>query len=289
MSELTLQVILFSIFSRDLDDQIKKTGVNPFALVSQVTSRDLQFALKFRSLSKDINEIIDLRLAENRSEKDFLSMLMESTDKETGEQMSRKQLLDEVMTLVVAGHETTAIVLNWAWHAIANNPDISEMLYQEAKYLNGNPPQFEDLSSLTYTRQVLEESMRLYPPAWLITRKALKEDHLGEYFIPAGTDIFISPYLVQRSPQFWDHPEVFDPSRFDPKNAKDRHRFVYFPFGGGPRQCIGDYFSIVEMQIHLAFFIQYIKLEYLDQKPIELVPQVNLRTKHDLFMMPVRR
>ncbi|MEO1053894.1 MAG: cytochrome P450 [Bacteroidota bacterium] len=288
-SDITLSIVLKSIFGKDLDELIEEKGENPFDVVKDETSRDLMFAMRFRNLSKVITEIVEKRKAENRIEMDFLSMLMETRDKETDENMTHKELLDEVMTLIVAGHETTASALNWAWYLISQHSEVEEKLVEEVSALNGKIPSFDDLSSLTYTKQVIEETMRLYPPGWLLTRRAINDDQFGEYFVPAKTDVFICLYLIQRNPTYWPNADSFNPDRFDPENKKDRHRFEYFPFAGGPRQCIGDYFAMVEMQIHLAAMIQDFSLEYIPEKPLEIEPQINLRTKHPIIMLPRKR
>jgi len=289
MSQITLDIVLSAIFSVDLDELVQHTGKNPFHLVTEESNRDLQFAMRFRGLAKYINQFADARREENRTEYDFLSMLMHATDKETGEHMTRKELIDEMMTLIVAGHETTASVLNWTWYLLATHPQIADRHYEEIRRLQGDAPEFEYLPNYTFNRQVLEESMRLYPPGWLLTRRAIDEDMIGEFYVHPKTDIFISPYIIQRSGRYWDNPKTFIPERFEDERTKERHKFTYFPFSAGPRQCIGDFFALVEMQIHLALLARRFRMEYVEKNPIELEPQVNLRTKHPIFLRPVLR
>ena len=143
-----------------------------------------------------------------------------------------------------------------------------------------------DLPKFTYTRQVLEEALRLYPPGWLMTRKALKDDQLGDYFVPAGTEIYISPYLIQRHPALWEDPDHFNPDRFDPEQSRDRHPVAMLPFSAGPRKCIGDILARVEMQIHLMTIAKHMRLRYHETKAPEFDASVNLRSKYDFIMTP---
>jgi len=288
MSETTLEVVLKALFSTDLE-AINTQHNQPFNLLTEETARDLTFAMKFRGLAKLIKAVKDQRLAQGRTETDFLSMLMATTDKDTGQPMSEKELLDEVMTLIVAGHETTASVLNFAWLLIAQHPEVEQQMLAEVQQLGGQVPTFEQLSQIPYTKQVIEETMRLYPPGWMLTRRAIADDQLGQYFVEAGTDIFLIPYMIHRNPAHWPNPERFNPDRFAAGNDKQRHKFAYFPFAAGPRQCIGDFFSLVEMQLHLAYLLQHFSPRYSGpaQPPVE--PQVNLRSKDDIVMTMVPR
>jgi cytochrome P450 len=215
---------------------------------------------------------------------------MEARDKSTAEPMTERALLDEVMTLIVAGHETTASALNWTWYLISQHPEAEATLHRElAAVCRGQPPTFDDLPKLTYTRQVIEETLRLYPPGWLLTRRAIADDRIGPYVVAANTDVFISPYIIHRHPQYWETAERFMPQRFTDESVAARHRYAYLPFAVGPRHCVGEFFAMVEMQLHLALMAQRFRLIYLPERPIELEPEVNLRTKHSLFMMLEKR
>jgi cytochrome P450 len=145
-------------------------------------------------------------------------------------------------------------------------------------------PGFENVEELAYTRQVVEEVLRLYPPVWLYTRKAIKQDKLGDYDVMPGTDIFISPYYLHRRADYWPEPEKFDPERFAPEAIKQRHRNAYIPFSAGPRRCIGDFFAILEAQVHFGLLCRHFTMTHVDDHPIELEPEVNLRTKHPINM-----
>jgi len=279
-SDITLQIVLRSIFSIDLENTVKESGENPFNLVKDETHRDLQFARRFRDLGKVIKKYKALRESEQRTEFDFLSMLMETVDKESGERMTEKELLDEVMTLIIAGHETTASVLNWVWYFLGTKPDVQEKVFQEVKKFHGEVPSFEQLNEISYTKMVIQETMRLFPPGWLLTRRAIADDNIGGYDVPAKSDVFVSPYMIQRSPEFWHDPEAFIPERFE----KEVPRYEYFPFAAGPRQCIGDFFALVEMQMHIAYMLQHFNVKYVEKYPLEIEALVNLRTKNDLFL-----
>ncbi len=214
-------------------------------------------------------------------------MLMEARDRDTGQAMPDRQLVSEIMTLVVAGHETTASTLNWTWYLLSQNSEVEERLSEELNCLpRSECPEMGDLPKFTYTRQILEEALRLYPPGWLMTRKALKDDRLGEYFVPAGTEIYISPYLIQRHPALWEDPDHFNPDRFDPEQSRDRHALTILPFSAGPRKCIGDIFARVEMQIHLMTIAKQLRLRYAETRPPEFDTGVNLRSKYDFIMTP---
>ena len=168
---------------------------------------------------------------------------------------------------------------------IAQHPDVEQRLLDEAhQVLNGNVPTDTDLSRLTYTRQVLEEAMRLYPPVWTLTRRAIEEDEICGFYVPAGTDILIPPYLVHRHTVYWPDPERFDPDRFSPEQKVGRHQAAYLPFAIGPRNCIGEAMAFNEMIIHISMVIQKIHFELVPKQTIELEALVNLRPKHDLYL-----
>ena len=201
--------------------------------------------------------------------------------------MSDAQLAREVLNLVVAGHETTASLLNWMWYLLATHPEAQTRLAIEFNQLpwEGNP-RMDMLPKYSYTRQVIDEALRLYPPLWLMTRRALHDDRLGEYFVPAGTEMYISPYLIQRSPRLWEVPDQFDPDRLSSDNGLDRHELALCPFGAGPRKCIGDFFARVEIQMHLMMFGKELWLRSCETNTPEIATGVNLVSKHDLYMLP---
>jgi cytochrome P450 len=289
MSDVTLNIVLRTIFSDDLDNVIAAHGSNPFALLTEETERNLTFAYKFRSLSKLIMDCVNRRRARDPGYLDLLAMLMHARDRKSDDAMSDRQLLDEIMTLIVAGHETTASALNWLWYLLSQHPYVEARLQEEIDALSADPATAADISHLSYTRQVIEETMRLYPPGWLLTRRAIEHDKIGGYAIAPKTDIFISPYIIHRHPEFWVKPEQFDPDRFEESQTRERNRFCYLPFSLGPRACIGEHLAMTEMLLHVALLARHIHLRYLPRQPIELECQVNLRSKHIIHMLPERR
>jgi cytochrome P450 len=211
-------------------------------------------------------------------------MLMEARDEETGEAMDDRQLRDEAMTIFLAGHETTANALTFAWLLLSRYPAAMRELRAElAQVLGGRAPAVEDLPRLTWTRKVIQESLRLYPPAWIIARSATAADEVAGYEIPAGSIVFVSPYVVHRHPGLWDDPEGFDPERF----AKEPARGAYFPFGGGPRQCIGNAFANMEAELVLATLAQRVRFDLSPGEPVLLDPSITLRPRHGLSMKVV--
>jgi enediyne biosynthesis protein E7 len=286
MSELTLDIVLRSIFGRDLEHLSEA-----FQVVTKDQARNLQFAFKFRSLTKLVAAVIQRRRAGNEEHFDFVGMLMNARDKETGAPMAERALIDEVMTLVVAGHETTASALNWTWYLISQYPEVESRLHAEvdtAAVLTA--PSLEQMEALPYTRQVIDEALRLYPPGWLLSRRAIEADVLSGYEIPAGTDVLLPLYLLHRHPRYWQDPDVFWPERFAPEHEADRPRFAYMPFAAGPRHCIGETLALYEMLMHLYKMARRFRLVYLpDDKPLELEAQINLRTRNPLYMRLERR
>ncbi len=200
VSELTLEIVLRSIFGADLERLERQMGANPFQVVAKETNRDLKFAFRFRSLTKLVAELIERRRRESDDQSDFLSMLMASRDRETDAPMADKELIDEVLTLIVAGHETTAAALTWTWYLISRHPETARALEAEADRSASGTLALDAAESLSFTHQVVQEALRLYPPGWLFTRRTLEGDEIGGYPIPARTDVFISPYTLHRHP-----------------------------------------------------------------------------------------
>ena len=290
MSELTLDIVLRSIFGRDLERMSTQAGGNPFEVVTKDQERNLQFAFKFRSLAKIVAGIMERRRAQNEEHFDYVGMLMSARDKDTGAPMSDRELIDEVMTLVVAGHETTASGLNWTWYLLSQNPEAEARLHAE---IDAAPdmatPNLAQMESLAYTQQVVNEALRLYPPGWLLSRRTIEADALGGYEIPAGANVLLPLYLLHRDGRFWKDPERFWPERFAPEHEAERPRFSYMPFAAGPRHCIGETFALYEMLMHLYKVARRYRLTYVPDKPLELEAQINLRTLHPLHMRLERR
>ncbi len=291
-SELSLDIVLRAILSDDLDTLINEQGgTNPFEFLTEDFTRDIKVVLKFREVSKLLLNIIHFRREHQPERVDFLAMFMDSRDKETDDAMSDKELLDELMTLIIAGHETSAITLNWTWYFISQHPEVEKKLLIEvdANVTKNIVPKFEELDKLPYIKQIVDEALRYYPPVWMFTRKAIADDYLGDYFVPAGTDIFIAPYFLHRHPDYWSDPETFDPERFTETAIKNQDKNAYIPFSAGPRRCIGDFFATIEMQIHIGLMARSFHLEYIPDAPLELEPDVNLRTKNPILMKITNR
>jgi len=290
MSELTLEIVLLSIFGTDLERLSKEMGGNPFDIVTKEPARDLKFAYRFRQLSKLVGALAKRRVAEKTEHFDFLQMLIEARDKETGAPMSEKELIDEAMTLIVAGHETTASGLNWTWYLLSQNPAAEARLHAEIDAVaEKREPSLSEMEQLTYTRNVVDEALRLFPPGWLLSRRTICPDTLSGYDVPAGTDVLLCLYLLHRHPRYWKEPDAFRPERFDAAHEAERPRFAYMPFAAGPRHCIGESLALYEMLMHLYKVARRYRLTYVADRPIELEAQINLRTRHPLFMKLERR
>jgi len=284
VSELTLDIVLTSIFGTDLERLESQAGANPFEVVAKETNRDLKFAFRFRSLGKLVGELIARRRRESHEHFDLLAMLMDARDRETDQAMSDKEMIDEVLTLIVAGHETTAAALTWTWYLVSQHPSVAAQLEVEADAATARPLGLDAAESLKFTHQVIQEALRLYPPGWLLTRRTLEADELGGFPVAPRTDVFICPYLLHRHPAFWSEPESFRPERFAAADAAERHRFSYIPFAVGPRHCIGEGLAMFEMLVHVHRMSQRFRLTRADDEPIELEAQVNLRPRSNLMM-----
>jgi cytochrome P450 len=204
--------------------------------------------------------------------------------------MSDEQLRDEVMTLLLAGHETTAVSLSWTWYLLAQYPEVEKKLWSELRaVLNGRSPRVQDLSRLPYTERVVKEAMRLYPPAWAIVRNSLKDSDLGGYRVPAGATVMMSQWVMHRDPRYYDQPEQFNPDRWLEGRAKGASKFTYFPFGGGPRTCIGASFATMEGVLVLAAIAQSYQVRVVPDCPVEPLPTITLRPRRGIKVVLTRR
>ncbi|GLY25873.1 cytochrome P450 [Micromonospora sp. NBRC 101691] len=257
----------------------------PFAPPPKVpTRRNREFTTAMAELDGIIYRIMGERRAQDEQPYDLLSMLLEARDEDTGEGMSDKQVRDEIATLLLGGYETTSNQLSWAWYELSRNPEVEARLHEELdRVLGDRLPTVADVPQLEYTNRVLEETLRLYPVPWL-ERRAAGADTLGGYHVKANSLIYISPYLTHRHPDFWEDPERFDPDRFTPERSADRPRFAYFPFGGGPRLCIGNRLAQLEAQLTLATIAQRYRLRMVPGHPVEAKMQVTTSPRHGLRM-----
>jgi cytochrome P450 len=246
--------------------------------------KNFRFRRSMKTLDSLVFRIIDARRrGENADAADLLALLMAAT--EDGRGMSDQQLRDEVMTLVMAGHETTANALAWTFYLLSKDPEVERRLRRDVVAAIGErAPDAEDAPRLRYAKMVVEESMRVFPPVWAIERQALEDDVVGGFRLPKRALVAISPFLLHRHRDYWQNPEGFDPERFAPENAEKRPKFAYLPFGGGPRQCIGMGFATIEAQMILARIVQRFRLELVPGHRVEPEPVVTLRPRGGLPM-----
>ncbi len=290
MSTMTLDIVLRSIFGRDLDRLVAETGSNPFDLVAQDSARDLRFAYRFRSLNRLVAGLIERRRQEAEEHHDFVAMLMAARDGGTGAPMSERELINEIMTLIVAGHETTATGLTWTWYLLSQHPDAEARLHAELDALpERHPLELAASGELPVARAVVDEALRLYPPVWVFTRRALEADTLGGFAVQAGTDVILPTYVIHRHPRYWHEPDAFRPERFAPGGEGQGASFAYIPFGAGPRRCLGDGFAIYEMLANLSRFGRRFRLRMVRDQPVTLEARVNLRPAQPMFMTLERR
>jgi enediyne biosynthesis protein E7 len=284
VSLAVLEATLVSIFGSDYD------RVAPdFALIAD-ESRNMQFAQDCIALGKLVAQVAADRRRDGIDGNDMLGQMMRARDRDGGHPMPDAELARHAMTLVIAGHETTASVLNWIWYLLARHPEVEARLGAEIDAVLGDQPlSFDRLGDFVYARQIIEEALRTYPPLWLITRKAVSADHLGGYFVPAGTEIYMSPYLLQRHPRYWEDPDRFDPGRFAAGETQERHPLAACPFGAGPRNCIGEFFARVEMQAHLLLIARELRLHHDDERAADFTAGVNLVSRHHFIMQPELR
>lgn len=300
MMQLTLEIVGKTLFNLDLRHEAPEIthavlelleyvvfrATNPLVLPPSLpTRRNRRFTAARRMLDEMIFTTIAARRASGADLGDMLSMLLRARDEETGQGLTDAEIRDEMITLLIAGHETVASALTWGWFLLSQQVTVRLRLEEELqRVLNGRFPTFADLENLPYTRQIFDETLRLYPPAWLITRRALAEDRVGDHMIPTGSILILSPYVTHRNPEFWPNPLGFDPDRFAPEAVQQRPRYAYIPFGGGPRLCIGDRFAILEATLIIAAVAQRFRLNLLPGHTVIMDPLVTLRPRHGMFM-----
>ncbi len=293
MMRLTFRIAGETLFSIDLTDDADDAGQAVAVGLGETSarlSRPLSLPLfvptptnrRFKASMQTLDRVVYGMIAERRrtgeDRGDLLSMFMMAEDEETGERMNDQQLRDEVLTMLAAGHETTANALTWTWFLLAQYPEVEANLEAElAAVLGGRVPGMDDVPKLEYTRMVIQEGIRLYPPAFVFQRHAIEADEIGGYPIPAGQAVSISPYVMHRHPEFWEDPDTFNPERFSPKQVAQRHRFAYIPFAAGPRQCIGSMFAMIEAQLVLATVAQHYRVRLVPEYPVVPHSAITLR------------
>ena len=245
-----------------------------------------QYARARNHLDSIIYRMIDDRRRSGSDKGDLLSMLLAAQDEEgDGGQMTDGQLRDEALTIFLAGHETTSNALTWTWFLLSEHPGVERKLHEELNtVLAGRLPTVDDFPRLRYTEMVITEAMRLYPPAWIVGRRALDDYQLGPYTIPAGAILIISQYVMHHDARYFPDPFRFDPERWTPEARASRPQFSYFPFGGGPRRCIGDGFAMMEATMVLATLAQTWSLHLAPGHQVALQPLITLRPKHGMMM-----
>ncbi|MDA0707331.1 MAG: cytochrome P450 [Proteobacteria bacterium] len=289
-SRFALDLILISTFGKDSIPWLESEGNNPFAFLSRDSTRDLTVVMKVREVRQILLQLIaDRRATDTERHFDFMSMYLAALDK-NGQAFSDAELLDELITLVVAGFETSANTLNWAWYLLASHPQVEARLTDEARtqFPDTTAVSDERAAAMLYTQQVLEETLRLYPPVWLFTRRARKDDQLADFDVPPGTDIYLSPYLLHRTGHYWPQPDRFDPDRFAISD-KPKKEQPFFPFSLGPRRCLGEYFSFLEMKIHLGLLCPRFRMTLVDAGDPGLELGINLRSARDIMLRPSYR
>ena len=302
MMRLTLAIVAKTLFGADMSGDVPVVGPAISFLNEYIATRSVQVTggllqrlplpstLRFRhfraQMDATIFRLIARRRASGKDEGDLLSMLLLAQDTEgDGGSMTDQQVRDEVMTLFVAGHETTALALSWTWYLLSEHPEAESRLHAELdQVLGGRLPTMDDLPRLPYTRAVLAESMRLYPPAWGIPRILAEEYQVGGYVIPAGWVVIANTSAMHRDPRYYPDPERFDPDRWRPDVEAGRPRYAYFPFGGGPRQCIGESFAWAEGILVIATLAQRWRLRLVPGYPVEPFPLITLRQRHGVRM-----
>ena len=300
MMRLTLAIVAKTLFSADVEKEAAEIGealttafgafnigILPFSELLE--KLPLPYIKRFEAararLDATIYRIIDERRATGEDRGDLLSMLLLAQDTEgDGGGMTDTQVRDEAMTIFLAGHETTANALSWTWYLLSQHPEIEARFHREVDALGDHLPRPDDLANLPYTRMILAESMRLYPPAWAVGRRAINDFEAGGYHIPARSMVLMSQYITHRDPRFHPEPERFDPERWLPEVAAARPRFSYFPFGGGTRICIGEQFAWMEGILILATIAQKWKLRYVGSAPPAIEPRITLRPGGGLRM-----
>jgi cytochrome P450 len=302
MSRLTLAIVGRTLFDSDVESEAEEIGAalttaiglfgRTFSLpFFQVVDRlPLPSNRRFAKARARIDATIGRLVAERRrapgGRTDLLTLLVQASDTEgDGTGMTDAQVRDEAVTIFLAGHETTAVALSWTFALLARHPQVAEKLHAELdEVLGENTPTVDDLPRLEYTRRVLSESMRLFPPAWMVGRQAINDLQLLGYDVPAGTVLLLSPYLLQRDARWWPDPRRFDPDRWSPEQEATRPKYAYFPFGGGPRLCIGESFAWMEGELLIATIAQRWRPRLSPGYPKGLQPQVTLRPREGMRM-----
>ena len=305
MMRLTMEIVTHTLFNVDVTDDAEKVAsalsslVEPFG--SQATLKwivdnrlptpgNRRFHKTAAQLDEVIYRIIAQRRANgNKDQGDLLSMLLQAHD-EDGSRMTDQQLRDEVITLFLAGQETTALTLTWSWYLLSRQPEVEKKFWQEIdEVLGERQPEAADMPRLKFTEMIAKESLRLYPPAYVVGREAVKDCEIGGYFVPSGMQVFMPTWVVQKDARFFDAPSEFKPERWTPEFTSSLPKYAYFPFGGGPRLCIGISFAMMEIVLLLASIAQKFRLELAPNQKVAIHPAMSLRPRDGLKMILRKR
>jgi len=306
MMQLTLGIVGKTLFDADVVSDAQEVGeamtvvmdlfntitIPFFELLQKLPLPQLRrFDTARAKLDAIIYRLIEQRRLAGEDRGDLLSMLLLAQDTEVdGGAMTDEQLRDELMTIFLAGHETTANALTWTWYLLSQNPEAEARLHEEIdRVLAGRLPDFDDVGKLKYTEMVLAESMRLYPPAWALGRLAMQEFEIGGYVVPRKSLVLMSQYVMHRDARYFPEPLKFNPERWTPEARESRPQFSYFPFGGGPRRCIGEGFAWMEGILLIATIARHWQMRLVPNHPVVLKPVITLRPKHGMRMTLIRR
>jgi cytochrome P450 len=297
LSRLTFGVVGATLFGADIEahadevaEMLDVMNVNPKTVRALLTlypwiptAGNRRFARHLATLDRIVYGLIERRRASGETRADLLGLLLAARDEDSGEGMPERQVRDEIVTLMLAGHETSAVSLAWTFHLLAQHPDIEAMLVDElTRELGGRPALAADLPRLPFLKQVVQESMRLYPPVWGISRAVGTDCEFGGYRIPAGAYLAVLPYALHRHPAHWQDPERFDPARFSPQRSASRHSYCYLPFAAGPRTCIGAGMAMLEIQLVLARLLPLFRVRPVPGHPIVPLASVTYRPRYGI-------
>ncbi|MEM7369498.1 MAG: cytochrome P450 [Bacteroidota bacterium] len=300
MMAVTAKIAMKALFSRDMtgglveiyeaisfgQEHVISRIMNPLSIpLSYINGKKRKFRKKKQLMDELVTSLIEQRGAGQSQGNDFLQMLMDARYEDTGEPMEQRQLLDELVTIFSAGHETSSNGMTWLFYLLSDHPEVVQRLREEQMRVSGHQlPAFSHLRQLTYHRQVIEESMRLYPPVWTLGRQAIAADEWEGNQIKKGMIITCAIFHLHRNPHLWENPERFDPDRFSAEQQKSRPKSHYLPFGAGPRMCIGNHFAMMEMQLLLAAMIHRFDFELIKDQRIDTEPLITLRPRYGMNM-----